>query len=101
MKFGMTAEQYALLERLVVQPLKDHGAEVFIFGSRVTGKHHSHSDVDILFRLPANEVLTAGKLSTIKEDIEQSRFPFAVDLVADEDLANAYRSHVMANMKKI
>jgi hypothetical protein len=33
MNFGMSDSQLALLEQLVIKPLKAYGAEVFIFGS--------------------------------------------------------------------
>ncbi len=80
----MNEEQYALLERLVIQPLKNQGAEVFIFGSRATGKHHAHSDVDLLYRIEQGPPLPPGYLSGIKEAIEESRFPFTVELVSLE-----------------
>jgi predicted nucleotidyltransferase len=95
MKWGMTAEQYALLENLIITPLKNHQCRVYIFGSRVRGTHHSHSDIDLLFKVPANKPLPSGFLSTIKENIEESRFPFTVDLVNEVELAKSYRESVL------
>jgi len=63
MKFGMTEEQFNILELLVIQPLKKQNARVFIFGSRTSSRHHSHSDVDVLFQLPENVDLSSGVLS--------------------------------------
>lgn len=101
MKFGMTDEQYKLLHKLVVQPLKTHNMQVFLFGSRTTAKFHSHSDVDILY-IPENDrELEPGFISRIKESIEESRFPFTVDLVAEKDLAASYRETVMANLQPL
>lgn len=87
MKYGMTENQYKILESLVIKPLKEQGAEVFIFGSRAAGGHHSHSDVDLLFRLPKDKKIPSGFISQIKENIEESKFPFLVDLVAESDLS--------------
>ena len=101
MKYGMTSEQFQLLDTLVIQPLKRQGAEVFIFGSRLAGNHHSHSDVDILFRISEFGIPGEFKLSAIKEAIEESRFPFAVDLVAENDLATGYRQQILDSMKKL
>ena len=98
MKFGMTQEQFELLQRLVIGPLKDRGAAVYLFGSRTTGKHHSHSDVDLLYMLPADQTLPSGFLSKLKESIEESRFPFAVDLVDEFSLASSYRENIRKQM---
>lgn len=97
MKWGMTEEQYALLENLVIKPLKSHGCEVYIFGSRAEGKHHPHSDVDLLFRKEDNKPFPAGFLSELKENIDESRFPFIVDLVDEQELAESYRESVFSN----
>ena len=101
MKYGMTTEQYSLLEQLVIQPLKNFGAQVFIFGSRATGKHHAHSDVDLLYKFPLAKDLPPGFLSRIKENAEESRFPFVVELVNDSDLVASYRPSVTSQMKEL
>jgi len=98
MKYGMTQEQYHLLQELVIKPLKKIDMQVFLFGSRASGKHHSHSDVDLLFRSMKEAKLPAGEISKIKEAIEESRFPFTVDLVDEKDLAISYRDSVLAEM---
>jgi predicted nucleotidyltransferase len=94
MKYGMTDDQYDLLDQLVIQPLKSHGAQVFIFGSRVQTGHQLHSDVDLLYE--SNSILPAGFISKLKETIEESRFPFAVDLVEMKSLAQSYRQRVLS-----
>lgn len=92
----MSDEQYQILQMFVIQPLIRQNARVYIFGSRASLKHHSHSDVDILYKLVGGASLPPGFLSKIKEDIEESRFPFIVDLVNEEDLAENYRRSVLA-----
>ena len=96
MKFGMTSTQFKMLEDMVITPLKSSGAKVYIFGSRVAGHQHSHSDVDLLYSLPEKKDLPAGFISNITESIEESRFPFKVDLVNEEELALSYRERVMS-----
>lgn len=100
MTFGRTQEQFNLLNQIVIAPLKDNGAQVFIFGSRTTDKHHHHSDVDILYKTPKADLPT-GLIQKIKESIEESHFPYTVDLVCDTDLATSYRSSVYAQMKAV
>lgn len=101
MKYGMTEKQFEILNHLIIGPLKSKGAEVFIFGSRATGKHHPHSDVDILYKPSSQLALPSNFLSEIKEAIEESQFPFTVALVSDKDLVKSYRDHVMADVKKL
>ena len=92
MKFGIDDAQFKILENLVIKPLKKNGADVYIFGSRTGENFHSHSDVDLLFctKSPIEESI----LSEIKENIENSNFPFTVDLVDAENLAQSYKDHV-------
>ncbi len=92
MKFGMTGDQLKQLERLIVQPLKSQGAEVFIFGSRVTGNHHPYSDVDLLFR--SEKELPSGFIAQLLESAEESSFPFKIDLVDEKNIAISYRDSV-------
>ncbi|NCN41778.1 nucleotidyltransferase domain-containing protein [bacterium] len=99
MKYGMTPSQYKILENLVIQPLKDSGARVFIFGSRVTEAHHPHSDVDLLYKL--SDELPPSLISDVKENIEESNFPFAVDLVNDSELASSYRESVESQLEEL
>lgn len=101
MKFGMTAEQYELLNHLVIMPLKNQGFHVYIFGSRVGEKFHSHSDVDLLFKSDSEIFLPSGFLSKIKENIENSRFPYLVDLVEEKYLASSYRNSVLKTMVEL
>lgn len=97
MRFGMTPEQYSLLEKLVITPLKSQNCQVYIFGSRAQGTNHSHSDIDLLFKIPNAQNLPKGFLSKIKEDIEESRFPFIVDFVNEDELAESYRPAVFSS----
>jgi predicted nucleotidyltransferase len=99
MTFGFSENEFELLLRLVIAPLKTQGLKVFIFGSRATGKHHKFSDVDILWENPHNLELPKAFISNIKEEIEESRFPVKVDLVASLDLAESYRDTV--NRQKV
>lgn len=97
MKFGMTNEQYSLLEALVIEPLKSYNCKVYIFGSRARATNHPHSDVDLLYALANKVELPIGFLSKIKEDIENSRFPFIVDFVNENELAESYRESILSN----
>lgn len=94
MKFGLSKEELTLLEKLVVAPLVEQGATVWIFGSRARGDYNRYSDIDILFRCDDQKALPPGFLYDVKTNIEEARIPFKVDLVNERDLAETYRQSV-------
>lgn len=98
MKFGLTPEQYKLLENLVIQPLQKNQAKVFIFGSRARGKHHPFSDIDILYQENQKHPIQAREISDIKENIENSNFTIKLDLINEKDLAVSYRKSVTEDL---
>ena len=97
MKFGLSDEQFQILNQIVVSPLKSHGASVWIFGSRARGDHKPFSDVDIMFERKDSTQFPKGFISHMREEIEESRLPFKVDLVDANEMAESYRSGVLAD----
>ena len=65
------------LEALLREHVPD--AEVWAYGSRVTGKGHEGSDLDLVLRSPALEPLGDGYIDLI-EALEQSNIPFLVQV---------------------
>jgi len=92
--FGLSNEQFEILKKIVIDPLKKEGARVFVYGSRARGKHHEFSDIDILFEEVDGRAIDPIVLSKIKEEIEESHLAIAVDLVNSKDLAESYRAQV-------
>ena len=79
MKFGLSDEQFQILNQIVVSPLKSHGAAVWIFGSRARGDHKPFSDVDIMYERKDSTQFPKGFISHLREEIEESRLPFKID----------------------
>lgn len=52
--------------------------EVMAFGSRVTGKPKSYSDLDLVIR--GENKLALNKLALLKSDFEESDLPFRIDI---------------------
>ena len=94
MKFGLSADNWSLIEKLLILPLKEKGARIWVFGSRATNKHRPFSDIDILYE--ANDLLPIGFISQIKENLEESRLPIKADLVDLSQLAETYKDRVMS-----
>jgi predicted nucleotidyltransferase len=99
--FGFTADEWRILHNLIVNPLKQSGATVWIFGSRARGDHRSTSDVDILFDFKNTALPTGGWFFSIKSDLEESRFPFTLDLVDLNNLAVSYRENILKERVEI
>ena len=92
MRFGLSEQQYAYLQENLFVPLSRIPTDVWIFGSRATGKQREFSDVDIL--ISRKNPVIVKLVRDISETFENGNFPFKVDIVFDEDLADSYRSSV-------
>ena len=46
--FGLTEEQFEIVNSLVIDPLKKVNCKVWVFGSRANNKFQKFSDLDIL-----------------------------------------------------
>jgi uncharacterized protein len=69
-------------------------ANVYIFGSRATGKARPFSDLDLLFVEPAR--LTLKQRAALVDLLEASTLPFRVDLVEAAGLPDGMRERVLA-----
>ncbi len=67
----------------VVAVLRAHAphAEVWAYGSRVTGDGHEASDLDLVLRNPANLGAETPELSDLREAFIESNLPIRVDLM--------------------
>lgn len=97
--FGLTPEEWKLLDTLAIEKLKTHGCTVWIFGSRSRGDHKPFSDVDLLYS--ATATLPKGLIYDLKSTLEESDLPFKVDLVNVADLAESYKPSVLRDRRVI
>jgi len=56
-------------------------AEVWAYGSRVTGSGHEASDLDLVLRNPQNLQEETGGLYDLKEALTESNLPIHVDIM--------------------
>ena len=56
-------------------------AEVWAYGSRVSGKSHAASDLDLVLRNPADLTRSQDHLFDLKEAISASDIPILVDVL--------------------
>ena len=55
------------------------GVEVWAYGSRVNGRSHDGSDLDLVLRGPNLEKICEDRLSEFQEAVRESRIPFLVE----------------------
>ena len=67
-------------------------AQVWVFGSRATGRARPYSDLDLLIDCP--QPLGWDQLAALADAFEQSLLPFRVDVVEARALAPAFRARV-------
>ena len=61
--------------------LREHlpGVEVWAYGSRVSGKSHDGSDLDLVLRGPGLSEIPSGQLGDFEEAVRESTIPFLVE----------------------
>lgn len=101
MKFGLSESEYEFIDKNLIEPLKQHRAKVYIFGSRATQKNHKFSDIDILFIEDKLMPIDISFISKILLFFEDSHFPYKVDLVNDQNLAHSYRQSVESSRVQV
>lgn len=67
--------------RMIEELLEEHlpGVEVWAYGSRVSGRSHDASDLDLLLRAPGLQPIPVRELAGFTEALRDSNIPFLVD----------------------
>ena len=88
----MTAAQLQTLVFLLAQHLPQ--VQVWAFGSRVMGTARASSDLDlVLFAEDADK----PQLALLREALEESQLPFAVDTLVWKDISPEFQTHIASN----
>jgi predicted nucleotidyltransferase len=85
---AITPAQRDILQRLLDRYLPD--CVTWIYGSRVTGRATSRSDLDMV-------VFADGKqrqVSDLREALEESNLPFRVDLFIWDEIPESFRASI-------
>ena len=95
----LTLLQLQAIQSILAQQVPQ--AQVFAFGSRVTGTPRPYSDIDLAIALP--HPLGLRKLRELKDAFEDSDLPICVDIVdwslADPDFKAAVAAQGMAALQ--
>ena len=77
-RLHLSTRHRRILEALIRQHLP--GIEVWAYGSRVNGRSHDGSDLDMVLRGPALKEIPGEKLADFEEALRESTIPFLVEV---------------------
>ena len=75
----LTPEQMRLVREILDRHLTNSDATVYVFGSRAAGRARKFSDLDLAVDIPGG--IPANVSLALKDDFEESNFPYFVDVV--------------------
>lgn len=79
----------ARLKSLILSLLEDEPVKIIVFGSRARKDSHRSSDVDI--GLIPHGKLSIGKITELKEKIEDLNIPYKVEIVDFSQVSESFR----------
>ena len=74
----LSARHRACIEALVRKHVP--GVEVWAYGSRVSGRSHDGSDLDLVLRGPGLGKIDASRLADLEDGLRDSTIPFLVEM---------------------
>jgi len=84
-----------LLENLVRQYLPD--IEVWVYGSRINGRSHDGSDLDLVLRSPDLMPIDSRKFQAFIDALRESNIPFLVDVRDWARLPKDFQGEIQRN----
>lgn len=88
----LSPEQLHDVRQIIAQVIP--GAQVWIFGSRATGRARPFSDLDLLLTQPPR--LNWAQRAALRDGFEASDLPFCVDVVESDGLAPGIAERIQA-----
>ena len=76
-RLHLSAKHRALLESVLLDHM--YGVDVWAYGSRVNGRSHEGSDLDLVLRGPGLEKIALERLMDFEEAVRESDIPFLVE----------------------
>ena len=76
-RLHLSQRHQRILEALIRQHLP--GIEVWAYGSRVNGRSHDGSDLDLVLRAPGLDRVPIDQLSDFADAVRESSLPFLVE----------------------
>jgi uncharacterized protein len=87
-----TSKHLQVVRQLLLKRLHGYNAKIYLFGSMARGEFRRTSDIDVAV-LPTGS-LPDGVLSEIRDELENSRVPYRVELIDLGKVSPGFAAHV-------
>jgi predicted nucleotidyltransferase len=88
---ALSPEEKAIVQAILTTHLSPE-TKIWVFGSRVTGKHRPYSDLDLA--VEAGQRLPLSLCAVLGDAFEESALPFTVDVVDMNTIKDPLKSHI-------
>ena len=88
MKLDLRPEYRSLLEKILAVHLP--GKIIWVYGSRIKGKSHEGSDLDLLIK----SCITADELSNVRQALSDSNLPILVDILDWDSIPDSFKKEI-------
>jgi predicted nucleotidyltransferase len=89
---SLSSDEQTTLKQVVKTYATDQPYQVYVFGSRATGKAKRYSDIDLA--LIGQKPVPIRILSSLHEALENSRLPYVVDVVDFQTASQQLREQI-------
>lgn len=72
--------------------------KVLAYGSRVKGRSHSGSDLDLVLIHPENKCIDISQLYALRQALEESNIPILVDVLDWARIPDSFKEKIKKNM---
>ena len=80
------------LLNIISQHLPD--VDILVYGSRINGRSHDGSDLDIALRTPDRQAISIEKIEQLTQAIDSINLPFIVDLHDWSALPQSFKDEI-------
>lgn len=94
---GLSEAVLQQVKDILTSSLQQKEFQVFIFGSRATGKDRKYSDLDLW--IEAKPTLTENEKSHLLLAFEESDLPIKIDIITPESCLDAYCKRILRERK--
>lgn len=89
---NLNPKYVALLHKILSRYIPDK--EVWVYGSRIKGKAHEGSDLDLVVKDPKGLSIPEKRLSALREAITESNLPILVDILDWSSLPEHFQKEI-------
>ena len=88
MKLALKPEYKKIIEKILEACVP--GKTVWVYGSRIKGKSHEGSDLDLLIK----SSVTFEELSLVREALSDSNIPISVDILDWDSIPDSFKKEI-------